>query len=91
MAEFFHIYIERLPNVTREQVEEKMNLAVDWYRYHNQVCLVKTTSGVEKWKARLKPFVQPGGSLFICKLDPSNYSGWMTSSFWEWFKKARDD
>ena len=81
MAELFHIYISPRKNATQEDVEKKLNLAVDWYRYTKGVYIVYTTSSSAKWKARLSNLVKPDGLLFICKLDTSTREGWMTKAF----------
>jgi len=89
MGKFLHIFIDRKPGVTLEQVEQKLNLAVDWYRCHEKVYVIYTTSDVDKWLARLSDFVKPDGHLFICRLDVTDRNGWMKQSFWEWLKKPR--
>lgn len=85
-AELFHIYLKRKPGVTVNQIKEKMDLGLDWFKYADECWIVETTSTPEKWRARLKPLVEPGGYLFICKLDASVRQGWMSSSFWNWLK-----
>ncbi len=89
MSDFLHIYIYPKKGVTREQVETKLNLAVDWFRYYANNYVVYTTSDVAKWQARLVDFVKPDGSLFICRLDSTKSQGWMTKDFWEWLQKKR--
>ena len=86
MADFYHVFIQAKEGVTRDKVEEKMNLAIDWFRYTRNVWVLYTTSNEDKWQARLKPLVEPGGSLFICRLDISCRNGWMTPDFWRWIK-----
>lgn len=86
MSDLYHIYITPKTGVTREQVEEKLNLAVDWFRYHDRCYVVQTTSDENKWQTRLLPLVEPGGSLFVCKLEPSHYHGFIRKDFWEWFQ-----
>ena len=89
MADFLHIYISPKAGVTQEQVEQKLNLALDWYRYVPGVYLVYTTSSVDKWKARLIDLVKRGGRLFIAKLDITQRQGWMNKDFWEWLGQER--
>lgn len=91
MASFLHIYITPKNGVTREQVEEKLNKAVDWFRYYANVYIVYTTSDVDTWMKRLKEIVEPDGSLFICKLDLKSRNGWMTKDFWDWVQKDGRD
>lgn len=87
MTSFLHIFIKPKDGVSEEQVKKKMNLAVDWYKYSDYCWVIKTTSNVAKWQTRLKPLVEPGGTLLIFKIDPSQRQGWIAKSFWEWLKQ----
>jgi len=89
MAEFLHIYITQKAGVTRDEVEKKLSLALDWFRYDNKVYVVYTTSDVDKWQERLIDFIKPSGHLFICRLDIKARQGWMTKTFWNWLQKKR--
>ena len=85
MATLYHIYLAPKPGVTVQQVIKKLNLAVDWYKYGENCWIIKTTSDAGKWQTRLKPLVEPQGSLFIAKLEPTHQrQGWMPKSFWDW-------
>jgi hypothetical protein len=55
-------------------------------RYHERCYIIETTRIQEYWKERLKPLVDPTGHLFVCKLDPTHYQGWMTKAFWNWWQ-----
>lgn len=90
MADFYHITIETKEGITYDQIEKKMNLALDWYKYHPKCWIVYTTSDAEKWFARLEPLVKPGGTLFICRLDTSDNQGWVRQKFWDWLNKDRE-
>lgn len=87
MASFVHIFIKPKSGVTEEMVKKKMDLSIDWYKYSEYCWIVKTTSSVEKWQTRLKPLVEPGGTLLIMEVDPSKRQGWIAKGFWEWLKK----
>jgi hypothetical protein len=87
MASFLHIFVQPKAGVTEEMVKAKMNLAVDWYKYANHCWVVKTTSDVAKWQTRLKPLVEPDGTLLILTVDPTMRQGWIARSFWDWLKK----
>ena len=89
MAEFLHIYVSPKEGVTRDEIEEKLNLAIDWYRYAPGLYIVRTTSSVGKWKVRLVDFVKPKGRLLIMRVDMSQRQGWMNKDFWEWLGKIR--
>ena len=83
----YHIFIKPKFGVSEEMVKAQMNLAMDWYKYSDYCWVVKTTSDAAKWQTRLKPLVEPNGTLLIVKIDPSQYQGWTAKSFWDWLKK----
>lgn len=87
MAAFLHIFLRPKTGVTPAEVEKKMNLSIDWYKYSEYCWVVKTTSGVSKWQTRLKPLVDPDGALLILTIDPTQRQGWIAKSFWTWLKK----
>lgn len=89
MGRFIHIYIKPSKDTTKEVLEQKLNLAVDWYRYETGLYVVYTTSTAEKWQERLLNLVKEDGRLFICELQISTKYGWMNKDFWEWIKKPR--
>jgi len=90
-AQFFMIYIDRKKNSTYQQIEEKMNLALDWYCINDSLWIVYTTSDEEKWYSRLESLVKSDGHVFICKLDLSQRQGWMKKGFWKWLRRENDD
>ena len=86
---FLHVFIEPKEGVTRETVEEKLNGALDWYRYRDGSYVVLTTREVNKWQSLLRELVDPGGGLLIVDFDPVTIQGWMAQRFWDWLKEAR--
>jgi len=86
MANFYHVFIQPKKGVTRDQVEKKMNLSRDWFRCTPSVWILYSTSRIDKWQERLRPLVEPSGSLFLCRLDISKRKGWMKQEFWDWIK-----
>lgn len=89
-AHFYMIYIDRKENATYQQLKEKMDLAIDWYRINESLWIVYTTSNEEKWYSRLESFVKSGGHVFICRLDESHRQGWMKKGFWKWVRREND-
>jgi len=89
MATFYHIYIKPKEGISLEDVEKKMNLALDWFRYDRNCYVVYSTSDTDKWLERLKPLFYPKGRVFISELNIRNRNGWMTKDFWDWLKKKR--
>lgn len=90
MAQFLHIYISPRQGVSRDEVEQKLNLALDWYRYATGSYVVYTSSSVDKWKARLIDLVKPRGRLLIFPIDATRRNGWMNKDFWEWLRSKRE-
>ena len=88
-ASFYMIHIERNPENSAEEVKEKMDLAVDWYRMNSGLWFLYSTSSVDKWYERLAPLCKPTGNLFICKLDTEERQGWMSKDFWAWLKREK--
>ena len=86
---FIHVYINPKQGVTREKIEEKLNLGVDWYRYTSNLYIVYTTSAISKWQSRLQELVEPDGYMFICEFNIRNHNGWMAQDFWDWINKSR--
>ena len=89
MGRYIHIYIKPSKGITIESLEQKLSLAIDWYRYDVGLYVVFTTSSIEKWQERLINLVNVDGRLFICELQISSKNGWMNKAFWEWIKKPR--
>jgi hypothetical protein len=90
MGAYYHVYLSPKPGVTPEQVEKTMNMAVDWFRHKPTYWILYTTSDAKKWYSRLQPLVEPGGQVYICKLDRSDSWGFMPKQFWEWLGKPRN-
>lgn len=89
MANFYHIYLSPRADVSEKEITKQLNLALDWFHYDTKNWVVYTTSNQDKWNTRLKPLVDPGGYLFICRLDMTHKHGWMSKRFWEWIRKDR--
>ena len=89
MGRFLHVYIKPNKESSKEQIETKLNLAIDWYRYANDLYIIYTTSDADKWQERLLQFVEDDGSLFLCQFEINERNGWMSQDFWDWIKKPR--
>ena len=88
---FYVVHIRRLSTVSLEQVKEKMDKAVDWYRLGESLWIVYSTADIEMLYARYSSLVKEDGSLLIIKLDVEVRHGWMTKDFWEWLDKRNVD
>lgn len=79
------ILVPRL-GISIAQVQETLTLAADWHRFADHSWVIITDESAATWQARLKPFVNPGGKLFICRLDTTDKQGWLAKSFWTWLR-----
>lgn len=79
--------------VAPSDVVEQLNRASDWFRLSSTAWIVVSDLDAARWSARLRPLVQDGGNLFICKLDATDRKGWMSRKFWDWMSEhdADDD
>jgi len=88
-GKFFHIFLRPNPGVTQEQIEERMNQSLDWFRYDVNVWIVYSSVDVHTLWARIKPLVEPNGNMFICEANIQTFNGWMPTGFWNWLRKPR--
>ena len=84
---FYNVDASPKTGIKSEEIQEKLNLAVDWIFYDINHWIIYSMSDVEKWMTRLKPLIEPDGQLFICEINLTNHNGWMDQSFWDWIAK----
>ena len=58
-GKYFHIFLQPAAHVSLPQVEEKMNLAIDWYKYSAYTWIVFNV-GCRYVVASLTAISQPG-------------------------------
>ncbi len=73
------------PGVTINDVQSAMQPAHSWYRCTPTSWVVCTRENATAWANRLMPYTQPQGTLFVCRLLPTDHQGWMTQEFWNWW------
>lgn len=89
MPSFYHVMIIPRSGVDQAAVDKKFDLALDWFRFNRTNWIIFTNKDADIWFSRLREFVEPGGKLFICKLDVSDRQGWVSKKLWEWLGKDR--
>ena len=85
MLEFYHVCINPKTGVGRLEIEQALDLCIDWFRYSQGVYIVYTTSPSTKLFARLQPLIDEQGMLMVYKFDRHHYMGYMSMAFWNWF------
>lgn len=64
--------------------------ATTWWHYIDNAWLVKTTEPPNEMIDRLKPhFDHVADSIFIVKIDPYTYNGWLPKAAYEWIRAHR--
>jgi hypothetical protein len=91
MADLLHIYIKPNPGVTTAQIEQKLNLALDWFKYRDQGYLVYTSKSLIVWNNRFREIAQPDGYVLILPVDLYDYKGFMPKSIWPWLTEKKKD
>ena len=89
MADLLSVFIRPKLGVSQAQVEQKLDLAIDWFRYADGCYLVYTSKQIKTWCVRLHPFVDPGGHLLLLDVDPHDYNGWMPKDLWPWLEDKK--
>ena len=90
-GKFYHVYLMPKADTSYEQIEKKMNLALDWFKYDKNHWVIYSSATMDKLSARFKPLVEPTGRFFVCELNVSNRNGWMDKGFWAWLNKKRNN
>ena len=76
------------PGVSLTDVQKRFG-KMPWYRIAPNVWIAKTNAEPREWADHLNVLVEPGGTLFISRLDTHAVQGWMDESFWAWFNLRR--
>src|SRR4051812_38221818 len=58
-----------------------------WFRVGGCMWYVKSEENAQQLYDRLISSVKDDGIVFIVKADPSDRQGWMTETFWGWFRE----
>jgi len=87
--QFLHIGFNFVNPPDRKALDDAFDKGLDWVRYADSCYIVWTSSDVEKWYKRLKPFLKLGEHLFIVGIDIENRQGWLPKWVWEWINKER--
>ncbi len=62
-----------------------------WWHYIDKTWLVKTTHTPSEWISWLRPVInETDDSIFVTKIDPDSYGGWLPQKAFDWIKNNRD-
>lgn len=79
------------PGLTVADVQSYMKGGAtnSYYRIANNVWIVDADEdlGERYLFGLLSHLAKPSGTLFICRINARERKGFMSSKFWEWFKK----
>jgi hypothetical protein len=89
MSYFYHISIKANSGVSADDIQKKIDVAPDWYRFGDGRWIIWTDADAKSWYNWLEPLAKPNGRITIFRLDLVDYYGWADNSLWEWLKKSR--
>lgn len=63
---------------------------ITWWHYIDNFWLIRTNETPEQLHNRTNPFINQGkDTVFITKIDASNYKAWLPTSAHDWIKANR--
>lgn len=91
MSRFYHLYIFPKKGVSLAEVSSVIESTTDYCQYDDHNWVIYTTFDAKEWYSRLEKFVEPGGRMFICELNISDYWGLMNNGLWKMLKRGKED
>lgn len=58
--------------------------AYQWWHFIEQTCVVVTRHNVSSYAQQLIPHLEDTDSLFIVKIKPYEFQGWLPKEAWDW-------
>jgi hypothetical protein len=89
MSRFYHLYIFPKKGVDPAEVSKLIVSTTECCQYDSQNWVIQTTFDAKEWYTRLQRFVEPGGKMFICELNLTDYWGLMNNSLWKMLRKGQ--
>ena len=90
MSRFYHLYISPKKSVDFVEVARFIASSTEYIQYDVHNLVLYTMFDAKEWYTRLEKYVEPGGKMFICELNISDYWGYMNNGLWKMLKKERD-
>jgi hypothetical protein len=87
LEQFYVVHLRPAKGRTFDEIKQQLDQAEDWYRINESLWVIATRNTAKRWHETLAPLVkgEDDGYLWVCKLDPFDSQGWMTTEFWKWF------
>ncbi|MBI3359011.1 MAG: hypothetical protein HY037_05485 [Nitrospirae bacterium] len=89
-SRFYHLYISPKNEVDLAEVARTLASCTDCFQYDNHNFVIYTMFDAREWYARLQKYVEPGGKMFICELDITDYWGFMNNGLWKMLKRVKE-
>ena len=86
---FYSLTLSLNPGLGINDVQQVLGaFATTYYRIapNTWIILAHEYENAGAWWERLRHLVHPSGTMFICRLDPGDRSGWIDKKFWEWLE-----
>ncbi len=80
------------PDVPFDNIEAKLDKALDWIRYAPGCWLIYTEHSAQTWYSKIFELPELTGALvFLCEANLEDRSGHMSPLAWDWIKKIREE
>jgi hypothetical protein len=89
MSRFYHLYLVPKKGMDPAEVSKLIVSSTECCQYDSQNWVIHTTFDAKEWYTRLQRFVEPGGKLFICELNLTDYWGLMNNNLWKMMRKGQ--
>lgn len=89
-GKFYHVYLLPKAGIQYSDIEKKMNLALDWFKYDKNNWVVYSSASLDTLITRFKPLAEKEGRVFICELNIKSRNGWMDKDFWAWIRQNQN-
>jgi len=78
------------PEIPLENIEAKLDNALDWIRYAPGCWLIYTEHSAHRWYGQLFELPELAGSLiFLAKVELADHSGRLSPEAWDWITKTQ--
>lgn len=85
---FYVVMATVAPGITINDVQALLSgLSVSFYRLAPNVWILYTYSSARAISDVLQPLCNPGGQLFVSRLDLQDRWGWMNQQVWNWINQ----
>ncbi len=88
-SRYYHLYISPKKGTDPAELVRAIASSTECAQYDDHNFVLYTMFNAKEWYARLQKYIEPGGKMFICELNISDYWGYMNNGLWKMIRKER--